>query len=210
MIKFVFKTEKGKREALIPENWAEVKVKHLKKLEEQQPHYNYEALACFTDETVKEFANGTSKQDFLAIASHLGFLSEKPEWNKIKKKDLIQLGPKKIKPPKQLQLKRIGQKMTAMRIIQKYATEQKEPSMDDVIEILAIYLQPEYTGHFDTDKLEGIKHHIMEMPCIVAMPWFLFFFKRLQGLKAFGLIDLRLSLGTLKNLIFMSRQAAQS
>jgi len=69
MIRFRFTTAKGKQEALIPENWTEVKVKHLKKLEEQEPKFNYVALACFTDVPVRDFANGTSKQDFLAIAS---------------------------------------------------------------------------------------------------------------------------------------------
>ena len=170
MIKFRYTLpDNTKVECLIPENWAEVKLKHLLRLEQEKPQLNHHALGCFTDTPMNDFLNSYSKNDIEAISQIMTFLKDKPGGDKIKKKEQILLGGKYIKPPQDLKLKTIGQKGVAMPILMKYAKEEEiEPEIEDVLQLLAIYFQPEYSGKYDDSKLPGIKHLILDMPAIHA------------------------------------------
>ena len=213
MIKFRYTLEKEKIECLIPEGWHEVKMKHLLRLEKEQPTLNHHALACFTDTPLNDFLNSYSKDDIEAISQIFTFLNDKPSWKRLKKKKRIQLGDKLIKPPENIRMKTIGQKSIALPIVMKYAEKKEEeitPEIDDVLQILAIYFQPEYSGKYDDNKIPGIKQLILEANCIDVMPWFIFFFRKLLRGNLPGLIDLRVSKKTLKNLAYIKGRAASS
>ena len=209
MINFNFKLNSKTHLIQVPSNWSEVKVKHYKKLEELGPSLDYQVLACFTDFSFKDFGNGTSKEDLFVIQELMAFLNDKDQLNKAKKKDKIQLGDKYIKPPKKVYLETIGQKSMARPILAKYS-DKIDPQIDDIIDLCAIYFQPAYTGSFNADLIPGIKHHIMEMRLIDIIPWFLFFFRKLSHMKIYGLLDLRVSLKTLKRLAYMKRREVQN
>lgn len=205
MIKFRYKLDNETIEELIPEKWEEVKMKHLLRLEKEEPVLNHHALACFTDTPLNQFLNAYSNDDIDAITAIVSFLNNKPNWRSVKKQRRVKLGDKYIKPPQNIKLKTIGQKSVAMPIISKYSEDQKT-DIEDVLQLLAIYFQPEYTGKYDEVKIPGIKQLILEAKAIECMPWFIFFLRRLQPTKIFGLIDFKLSIRTLKRLQIINKQ----
>ena len=210
MIKFNFILDKENHEVLIPSKWEEVKVKHYKKLEELEPELDYQVLACFTDFSFQDFGNAISKDDLFVIQELMSFLNDKTPLNKAKKKSKILMGGKYIKPPQKVYLEAIGQKSMARPILSKYTDKEKKPAIDDIIELCAIYFQPAYTGKFNADLIPGTKGYIMDMYLIEIIPWFLFFFRKLSPMKIYGLLDLNLSLKTIRRMLYLTRREAVS
>ena len=210
MIKFNFKLNKEVHSVEIPSGWNEVKVKHYKKLEDLEPTFDYEVLACFTDFSFQDFGNGTSKDDLFVIQELMSFLNDKTPLNKAKKKDRLLMGDKYIKPPVKVYLETIGQKSMAKPILAKYTDKEKQPSIDDIIDLCAIYFQPAYSGKFNADLIPGTRAYIMEMHLIDVIPWFLFFFRKLSITKIYGILGLKVSLKTLRRILSSRRRAAIS
>jgi hypothetical protein len=210
MIRFNFKLNNETHKVSIPSEWEEVKVRHYKKLEELQPTFDYEVLACFTDFDFKDFGNGTSKDDLFVIQELMSFLNDKTLLNKAKRKKRILMGDKLIKPPTKVELETIGQKSMAKPILNKYTDEERDPSIADIIDLCAIYFQPAYTGKFNPDLIPVTKQYIMDMYLIDIIPWFLFFFRQLSNTKIYGLLGLKLSLKTLKRMLSLQRREGRS
>ena len=210
MINFKFKLNSKTHNIEVPSEWSEVKVKHYKKLEDLQPTFDYEVLACFTDFSFKDFGNATGKDYLIVIQEAMAYLNDKTPLNKAKKKSRLFMGNKYIKPPTKVQLETIGQVDMAKPILAKYSDKDNDPSIDDIIELCAIYFQPAYTGSFNADLIPGTKHHIMNMYLIDVIPWFLFFFQKLSPMKIYGLLGLNLSLKTLKKMLYLARREGTS
>jgi hypothetical protein len=81
------------------------------------------------------------------------------------------------------------------------------PKINKIPELLAIYLQPAYHGKFISDRVEEVKPWVYNMKAFEALPYGIFFLKRLSGSKRFGKIGLRASRRTRKQLESIRRQA---
>lgn len=204
MIEFKFKLNKETIIATVPESWAEVTLQQVLRLETE---WTGEAkdmiglLAAFTGQnySILENAKGDLWEPLFAV---LSFVFDAPTWKKLKLPKLIQLGEKKVKPPKNLSLEAFGQKVMAMQSITKEGTE-----LSKIPEILSIYLQPSYDGKFVSERIEDIKPMVLNMKAFEAMPYGIFFLKRLQRSKGFGMTGLKVSRKMLRNLKSMQQQA---
>jgi hypothetical protein len=110
-----------------------------------------------------------------------------------------------IKPPQNLSLEAFGQKILALKLI-----TNEENQINNIPDIVAIYLQPAYDGIFNSDRVGEIRKLVLEMSAFDAMPYGLFFFKKLLKPKRFGRIGLRVSQKMLKNLMSIQQQAGIS
>ena len=207
MIEFRFKTNKETIKATVPESWAEVKLKHILALETEWTGESKDMiglLSAFTGHNYQTLENAKGNL-WKPLFQVLSFVFEAPNWKKLKKPKTVTLSNKQIKPPRNLLLEAFGQKVMALQLITK-----DEDHIHKIPDILAIYLQPAFDGKFVSDRVKDIKKYVLEMPAYEAMPFGLFFLKKLLRRKTFGGIGLKLYPKTLKNLASIQRQAAKS
>jgi hypothetical protein len=204
MIKFHIKAKSKKITGLCPENWQEVTLKQVLDLEKADRSDKLQILSCFTGLDLRTIEN--AKGDlFEPMYQVLSFITDAPKWDKVKRPKEVTLKDKSIKPPKDISLETFGQKWRAMEAIQAH-----ENKIDCIPDILAIYFQPSYDGIFESSRIEDVKEMVYDMPAYQAMPYGFFFFKKLTGWKVIGMIGLKLSLRTLKNLLSMQKRAGRS
>ena len=204
MIKFNFKLNKDKTiAATVPEGWHEVKLKHIINLESKWSGESSDMiglLSSFTDCAYEEIEH--SKEDLWEpLFRVLSFVFEAPKWQKIKKPKTVTIGSKVIKPPRNLSLETFGQKILALKLI-----TNEENQINNIPDIVAIYLQPAYDGLFNSGRVADIKKLVLEMTAFDAMPYGLFFFKKLLKPRRFGKLGLKVSQKMLKNLISIHSQ----
>ena len=204
MIKFNFKLNKDTISATVPEGWHEVKLKHVLALE---TGWNGEStdmvglLSALTGEDYNDLEN--AKGDLWnPLFKVLGYVFEAPDWKRIKKPKSVTLGSKVLKPPTNLLLECFGQKVLALNLI---TTETDQ--INNIADVIAIYLQPAYDGKFVSDRVPDIKKMVLEMNAFEAMPYGLFFLKNLLRPKNYGLVGLIPSRKTMKNLLSLQRPA---
>ena len=204
MIKFNFKIDKETITAEVPEGWHEVKIKHLVNLENKWSGNKSDMiglLSAFTSCTYEQLeqAKGNLWEPLFGV---MAFVFNSPKWDKLKKQPLLSIGNKLVKAPKKLELETFGQKVLAMNVI---ASEGEQ--INKIPEILAIYLQPAIDGKFITDRVEQIKEDVLNMYALEAMPYGIFFFKKLLRLRSYGRIGLKASRRIRKQLVFIAKQA---
>ena len=207
MIRLNFLLNKKTISAEVPESWDEVKLKHIIRMEANWSGESKDMiglLTAFTDRTYEEIEH--SKENlFEPLFRVLSFVFQAPDWKKIKKPKEVTIGGKVITPPTNLNLEAFGQKVKALQLI----TNEKN-QIYNIPGILAIYLQPAYDGLFSMDRVDDIEEKVLEMKAVEAMPFGLFFFKRLLKPKRIGRIGLRVSRRTLKRLTFIQQQVVRN
>ena len=205
MIKFKFKLNDKTIESTVPENWHEVKLKHIIALDTKWSGDKTDMiglLSAFTDQSYEDLeqAKGNLWEPLFQV---LSFVFEAPKWDKIKLPDRVILGDKVVKPPKKVEMETFGQKVMAMQLIANESVEQ----IQKIPNILAIYLQPAYDAKFVSERVPDIEKKVLEMNCFDAMPYGMFFFRKLLKSNSFGRIGLRGSGRMLKNLLYIKRLA---
>jgi hypothetical protein len=205
MIKYTFKLKDKKIEGFCPESWEEVTLEQILKLEKADRTDKIEVLSCFTGLEVRTIENAIGSDLFDPMYTVLSFVFDSPNWKKISPPKTVNLNGKIIKPPKKLNLETFGQKWRAIEAIQ--STENK---LDCIPEILAIYLQPCYDGIFESSRIEHVKKWVMNMSVYDALPYGFFFWNRLQPSKVIGLVGLKVSLKTMKKLLYTKKQGENS
>lgn len=207
MIKFKFKLNKETIEAKVPEGWHEVTLKHVLALESEWTGESKDMiglLSAFTGENFHTLEN--AKGDLWEpIFQVLSFVFDAPKWDKIKKPKLVNIGGKMVKPPQNLSLETLGQKILALNLITNGSDHIK-----NIPDIISIYLQPAYDGKFVSDRINDIKRHVLDMKAYEAMPYGLFFLKRLLRPRSFGRLGLKVSPKMLRNLQSIQKQAVSS
>jgi hypothetical protein len=207
MIEFKFKLNKDTITATVPEHWGEVTLKQVLQLETEWTGESKDMiglLSAFTGENFQtlENAKGNLWEPLFQV---LSFVFNAPQWKKLKKPKTVTLGNKQVKPPTNLQLEAFGQKVMALQSITKEGSE-----LDKIPQILAIYLQPAYDGKFVSDRIPDIKKLVMNMKAYEAMPFGIFFLKKLLRQRTFGRTGLRVSPRMLRNLQSIQRQVVRS
>jgi len=205
MITFKFKLKQKTITATVPENWSEVTVKHITEMEEKWSGKRSDLvglLSAFTGQKYEDLEQSTTNL-WEPLFQVLSFVFDPPKWDKLKRPKQVTLNGKYIKPPKKLELEAFGAKVQALNVI-----TSDMPKVNKIPELLAIYLQPAYDGKFIGDRVEEIKPWVYQMKAYEALPYGIFFLKRLSGSKRFGRIGLRASRRTRKHLVSIQRQAA--
>ena len=204
MIEFKFKLKQKTISATVPENWGEVTVKHITEMEEKWSGNRSDLiglLSAFTGQSYQDLEQSKSNL-WEPLFQVLSFVFDAPKWDKLKKPKTLTLNGKKITPPKKLDLESFGQKVQALNVI-----TSDMPKINKIPELLAIYLQPAYDGKFISDRVEEVKPWVYNMKAFEALPYGIFFLRRLSGSKRFGRIGLRASRRTRKHLVSIRRQA---
>lgn len=172
MIKLNFKLKHKTISTEVPESWDEVKLKHIINLETNWSGESMDMiglLTAFTDRTYEDIEH--SKENLWdPLFRVLSFVFQAPEWKKVKKPKTVTLGGKTITPPSNLSLETFGQKIKALQLI----TNEKN-QVNNIPDILAIYLQPAFDGLFSSDRIPDIKEMVLEMKAFEAMPFGFFF-----------------------------------
>ena len=206
MIRFKFKLNKKTIEATVPEGWHEVKLKHVLALEQWTGDSKdmVSLLSAFTGCEYHDLENAKGNL-WEPLFQVLSFVFDAPKWSKIKKPKSVNIGNKVIKPPHNLLLQKFGQKVMALKLI-----SDEKNQINNIPDIISIYFQPGYDGAFVSDRIPDIKNLVLEMNCMEAMPYGIFFLKNLLRSKRYGRIGLSLSRRTLRNLRSLQQQGAIS
>ena len=106
-----------------------------------------------------------------------------PDIKKMKKGKITFEG-KTIKPPKNLNFTKFGQKIMIKNLIE---SEANLESM--VAEVFAIYIQPVIDGKFDSKRIPEIQKKVNQMKIVEVFSWVVFFFLRLKILKRTFQVD---------------------
>ena len=205
MIKFEIEVNGNTIEATVPEGWQEVKLKHIIAMDSQWSGEQSDMiglLSAFTGREYDELSN-TKSNLWEPLFQVLSFVLDAPDWKRIKTPTFVTLGDKKVKPNSKVQLHTFGQRAMAMRVISSDMS-----NFEKMPELLAIYLQPAYDGKFTAERVPDIKKMVLNMNAFEAMPYGLFFFRKLSRMRVYGLIGLKASRRTLKNLQSIQKQVA--
>ena len=190
MIKTIIKIGKDKKIFFLPENWLEIKLKHLINLELWQGDSSDPVglLACFLQ--IDPDIIGNSKKDYWTeLLTLLNFVFNAPKWHNLKIPDTVFLDNRSIKVPKRLEMERFGQKVVCLQ----YMASMKQDNIALIPDVMAVYFQPLIDGKFNRNRIEYVKRLIMDMPAIEAVPIGRFFFRKLLKSKTLGRLGLRRS-----------------
>jgi hypothetical protein len=198
------KTTTGKHKCLVPEEWHEVTLEQIIKLDfefNSNISTTFNILSVFTDLPVHEIEN-TSSNLWKPLLSVMDFIYKPPNWKKLKKPDTIHFLDKEITLPKDISLATFGQKVFALQAMNK-----KEP--DAMADVITTYIQPCYDGYVSTERIEELRNHVLQLPAIQAVPIGRFFLTKLIRRKKYGLIGLTLSRRMQLIRLHLKQQAAQ-
>ena len=203
MIKFKFKVKDKTIEATVPEGWHEVTLKHVLALESEWTGESKDMiglLSTFTGQNFQTLEN--AKGDLWEpIFQVLSFVFDAPKWEKLKRTKIVNIGGKMVRPPKNLSLETLGQKILALNLI-----TNGNDHIKNIPDIISIYLQPAYDTTFVSDRINDIKRLVLDMKAYEAMPYGLFFLKKLLRPRNYGRLGLRVSLKMLRNLQSIQKQ----
>lgn len=205
MIKTNIEIKKSNRVFYIPDNWLEVKLKHLINLEvwkgdETDP---VGLLACFMDIDPEIIAN-SRREYWTELLTVLSFVFEPPKWDTLKMADTIDLDNKIIKVPKKLELERFGQMVLAAQYME--GIKEDSENIKLIPDVMAVYLQPLIDGKFSRTRLDYTKRIILEMPAIKAVPIGRFFFLKLLKSRNYGMLGLKPFQAIIKKVLFTSKR----
>ena len=174
-MKFTIKHEGKEINATLPDSWNDLTVKQFISLNDKLTPL--ERLSSLSNTNLSFIENtGT---DLTPAINYLNEVFSKvpPDLKKLKKGN-IQFEGKTIKPPKNLNFTRFGQKSMIKNLIQSDNTIEKM-----VAEVFAIYVQPLLDGKFDSKRIEEITKQVLKMKITAVFPWVVFFFQQLKKLK---------------------------
>ena len=174
-MKFTIKHEGKEINATLPDSWNDLTVKQFIALNDKLTPL--ERLSSLSNTNLSFIENtGTDLQPAIDYLNSV-FSKVPPDLKKIKKGNIIFNG-KTIKPPKNLNFTKFGQKSMIKNLINSDRTLQ---SM--VAEVFAIYVQPILDGKFDSKRIDAITKEVLKMKITEVFSWVVFFFHQLKKLK---------------------------
>ncbi len=175
-MKFTIKHEGKEINATLPDSWNDLTVKQFISLNDKLTPL--ERLSSLSNTNLSFIENtGTDLQPAIDYLNKV-FAKVPPDLKKLKKGN-IRFEGKTIKPPKNLNFTRFGQKSMIKNLIQSDNTIENM-----VAEVFAIYVQPLLDGKFDSKRIEEITKQVLKMKITAVFPWVVFFFRQLKKLKS--------------------------
>ena len=174
-MKFTIKHEGREINATLPDNWHDLTVKQFLDLNNKLTQL--ETLSSLSGLNLSFIEN--TNTDLTPAINYLNsvFSEVPPDLKELKKQPIVFEG-KKIKPPKNLNFTKFGQKSMIKNLIQ------SEASLESMVaEVFAIYLQPVLDGQFDSKRIPDIQRQVNSMKIVAVFPWVVFFFLQLKILK---------------------------
>ena len=187
MIGFTAKTDQGTIKASIPSSWEEVDVAlwlKLDKLKAGDPVNVFSLLTGFDFEALEQ-----SKDERIEgkIYEATAWVYDAPEWDKLPPLAELVIEGKPYQVPQDLDQCTLGQK-----VLINQAIARSEDTLNLLVEIVAIYMQPVYYGgKFDREKLPDMRSKLLALPCIDVVAVGYFFLTNGNVLQRIGAIGLR-------------------
>jgi hypothetical protein len=166
----------------LPSGWNELTVLHLQKvsaLPENEKTNFCKLLEIFTGIPYKTWFDAElSELNVAQLTSALAWAQSPIDMNILPMPDSIFIGAKKIDIPKNLAVKTLGQKQRFEQVALP-ALESNKSLVGSMAELLAIYMQPLYTGEkFNTDTIDDVIRLCEQCKAVEAFPVVSFFLKK--------------------------------
>lgn len=168
-------------EAKVPLSWNDITISQFLRLKKYKEHNDIELLSIMLNVDKEMVITSTNPDLDIDVYPHLKWYMDDSLVAVIasaKKLEVIKVGDKEVKVPKDLMAKTFAQKIAMEQVVEQY-----EDPYDAMSDILAIYLYPEYYNDrkFDIEQIDDFKkQYIDNLSIVVAYPICTFFLRKLK------------------------------
>jgi hypothetical protein len=172
----------GGKSVPIPSGWQELTVLHMQKISALPEHEKTDLcrmLEIFTGIEYKIWFNAElSELNVAQLTTALEWTKDAIDMNTLEMPKSLMIGDKAIDVPKDLAVKTLGQKQRFEQVALP-ALESNKSLVGSMAELLAIYIQPLYTGaNFNPDNIDDVIRKCEQLKAVDAYPVVAFFLRK--------------------------------